>query len=428
MREGVPVRVALRYHDGVFDLDLPARDGVRVAGDSFPAPLEDAERAFERAIEEPLGSSPLKKQIPRSGRVSVLISDLTRGASTAKLLGWLLRFLDEQGAGPGRVEVVLALGTHRAHSPAELDSHLGAETIGRWRVREHDANDASALVETGTTPAGTPCLFNRAVAESELVIALGTVSFHYFAGFGGARKLILPGIAGEETILANHRLSLKRDAGGGLSPGCRPGNLDGNPVHEDMLAGARLLGVRTFAINSVPDDTGGSLFVNAGELDASHRAACDFVSSAFRFPIDRLYRAVIISAGGYPKDINLLQSHKALRQASFALEEGGLLLAAAACSEGIGSDSYLGAFDGGRQTVPDAVRRRYTLNSQTAISTHELTARLSIYLKSMLPDGLTSRFGMCPWKDPYTEFLLDGIPDRDILVIAHAAQFLPMPA
>ena len=78
--------------------------------------------------------------------------------------------------------------------------------------------------------------------------------------------------------------------------------------------------------------------------------------------------------------------------------------------------------------MPDAVRRRYTLNSQTAISTHELTARLSIYLKSMLPDGLTSRFGMCPWKDPYTEFLLDGIPDRDILVIAHAAQFLPMPA
>jgi nickel-dependent lactate racemase len=420
------VRLALRYHDGVFDLHLPARDSVRVAGDSFPAPLEDAQRAFARAIEAPLGSSPLKKQIPSSGRISVLISDLTRGASTGKLLGWLLRFLDEQGAGPGRVEVVLALGTHRAHSPAELDSHLGAETIARWRVREHDATDASALVETGTTPAGTPCLFERAVAESELVIALGTVSFHYFAGFGGARKLILPGIAGEKTILANHRLSLKRDPGEGLSTGCRPGNLDGNPVHEDMLAGARLLGARTFAINSVPDDVGGSLFINAGELDASHRAACDFVSSAFRFPIDRLYRAVIMSAGGYPKDINLLQSHKAVRQASFALEEGGLLLAAAACPEGVGSDSYAGAYDGGRQAVPDVVRRRYALNSQAAMSTFELTSRLSIYLRSMLPDGLTSRFGICPWKDAYTEYLLEGIPDRDILVIAHAGLFLPM--
>ncbi|MGD1049156.1 MAG: nickel-dependent lactate racemase [Candidatus Krumholzibacteriaceae bacterium] len=419
------MRVALRYHDGVFNLDLPARDGVRVAGDSFPPSLGDAERAFARAIEEPLRSTPLRRQIPRTGRISILISDLTRGASTGRLLGWLLRFLDEQGAGPGRVEVVLALGTHRAHSPAELEAHLGAETTGRWRVREHDASDVSALVETGTTRAGTPCLFSKAVAESGLVIALGTVSFHYFAGFGGARKLILPGIAGERTILANHRLSLKKDPGEGLSPGCRPGNLDGNPVHEDMLAGARLLGARTFAINSVPDDAGGSLFINAGELDASHRAACDFVSSAFRLPIDRLYRAVIVSAGGYPKDINLLQSHKALRQASFALEEGGLLLAAAACSEGVGSDSYLGAFDGGRHTVPDAVRRRYTLNSQTAISTHELTARLSIYLRSMLPDALASRFGICPWKDAFTEYLLDGIPDRDILVIANAAQFLP---
>jgi nickel-dependent lactate racemase len=232
-------------------------------------------------------------------------------------------------------------------------------------------------------------------------------------------------VAGERTIVANHRLSLGRDPGAGLSRGCRSGVLDGNPVHEDMLAGARLLGARTFAVNSVGGASGSVLFVNAGELEASHRAACDFVSAHFRFPVDRLYPVVIVSAGGFPRDINLLQSHKSLRHASDALEEGGLLLAAAACPEGIGSDSYLAAFDNGRHAVRDAARKNYTLNSQTAISTCELAERFSIYLRSTLSDDLVERFGICPWRPGYEEYLLEGIADEDILVIADGSRFLP---
>ncbi len=192
-----------------------------------------------------------------------------------------------------------------------------------------------------------------------------------------------------------------------------------------MLAGARLLGARTFAVNSVSDASGSVLFVNAGELDASHRAACDFVSAHFRFSVDRLYPVVIVSAGGSPKDINLLQSHKSLRHASDALEEGGLLLAAAACPEGVGSDSYLAAFENGKRAVIDAVRRSYTLNSQTAISTCELATRFSIYLRSMLEDDLVERFGIFPWKSGYEKCLLEGVADEDILVIADGSRFLP---
>jgi len=341
------------------------------------------------------------------------------------MLAGLLEYLEANGAGPDRVAVVAALGMHRAFREGELEAHVGADVVRRWKVLAHDARDGASLLDAGTTPAGTPCLFNRAVAESSLVIAFGAVSFHYFAGYGGGRKLILPGVAGEETIVANHRLSLGRDPGAGLSRGCRSGALDGNPVHEDMLAGARLLGARIFAVNSVSDASGGVLFVNAGELDVSHRAACDFVAARFRFPVDRLYPAVIVSAGGFPRDINLLQSHKALRHASNALEEGGLLLAAAACPEGVGSDSYLAAFENGRHAVGDAVRRKYTLNSQTAISTCELAARHSIYLRSTLPDDLVARFGICPWQPGYEEYLLEGIADEDILVIADGSRFLP---
>ena len=313
------------------------------------------------------------------------------------------------------------------HGESELESRLGREIIERWKIFEHDARDGGSLVDAGTTPAGTHCLFNKRVVESALVIAVGAVSFHYFAGYGGARKLILPGVAGEETILSNHRLSLKKDPGQGLSEGCRPGKLEGNPVHEDMLAGARLLEARIFAVNSVPDDRGNILFVNAGELDASHGAACEFLSAHFRIPIDLRYGAVIVSAGGFPKDINLLQSHKALRQASYALDEGGLMLAAVACSEGVGSDSYLGAFDNGRQGVPDSVRSIYTVNSQTAMSTYGLTDSFSIYIKSMMPDGLVSRFGFCPWKERYEDYLLRGIEEDEILILLNGSHFLVWP-
>jgi len=419
------VQCALLYHDRILDIDLGERRGVRVAGNVYPAPLSDPERSLAEALEKPIGAPALRKIIPRSGSISVLISDLTRGGSTGLMLAGLLGFLEAHGAGPDRVTVVAALGMHRGFRQGELEAHVGADIVRRWKVLEHDARDDASLLDVGTTPAGTPCLFNRAVAESSLVIAFGSVSFHYFAGYGGARKLILPGIAGEKTIVANHRLSLGKDPGAGLSRGCRSGELDDNPVHKDMLAGARLLGARTFAVNSVSGASGSVLFVSAGELDASHRAACDFVSAHFRFSVNRLHRAVIVSSGGFPRDINLLQSHKSLRHASNALEEGGLLLVAAACSEGIGSDSYFAAFDSGRHAVSDAVRKSYTLNSQTAISTCELAARFSIYLRSMLSDDLVARFGICPWKPGYEEYLLEGIAGEDILVIADGSRFLP---
>lgn len=421
------VRFVLPYATGAYELDLSSRSGIRVIGASYPPALGDLRGELTRALDEPVGARPLKNLLPRSGGISILISDSTRGGGTGSVLSILLQYLEERGAGPDRVSIVSALGMHRRQNEGELRSHVGGSIVERWKIIEHDARDPGSLVDAGTTPAGTHCFFNKQVASSALVITLGSVSFHYFAGFGGARKLILPGVAGETSILANHRLSLKKDPGEGLSDGCRPGVLDGNPVHEDMLAGARLLDTKVFSINSVADKDGNILSVNAGELDAAHRRACDFLSANFRVPIDRLYRAVIVSAGGHPKDINLLQSHKAMRHASYALDEGGLLLAAAACSEGVGSDSYLAAFENGSHGVPDTVRRGYTLNAQAALSTYELAGSFSIYLRSMMEDGVASRFGFCPWREHFADYLLEGISDDEILVNLNASQFLPWP-
>ncbi|MCK4236723.1 MAG: DUF2088 domain-containing protein, partial [Candidatus Krumholzibacteria bacterium] len=294
------MRFKLPYNDGIFELDFPRRGEVEVVGDRFSPPIPDQGLAFQRALDQPVDSPPLRDLLPAEGRVSVLISDLTRGAGLGSILHYLLEYLEELGFGPKRVEIMLATGMHRGHSRRELEAHLGRDIVSRWRVLEHNAVDRDSLVRVGETPAGTPCLFNERIVDSGLIVVLGSISFHYFAGYGGARKLILPGIAGEETIISNHRLSLRDDPAGGLSDGCRPGNLEGNPVHEDMLAGAKLLPSPVFVINSVSDDKGGVLFLNSGSLEKSHRDACAFLWSNFRIPLERFYGAVIISAGGFP--------------------------------------------------------------------------------------------------------------------------------
>ncbi|HSG29670.1 MAG TPA: lactate racemase domain-containing protein, partial [Candidatus Krumholzibacterium sp.] len=307
-----------------------------------------------------------------------------------------------------------------------ISDRLGNGVTQRFRVIQHDACDESSLIRTGATSAGTECLFNERVVDSGLVIGLGQISFHYFAGFGGSRKLILPGIAGESTILQNHRLSLAHDAGEGLQENCQPGRLDGNPVHEDMLEGAGTLPAPVFMINSVMGDGTVPAFVNGGDMESSHLRAVDWFRERFTFSFDEPYKAVVASAGGTPGDVDLLQSHKAVRYAATAVDQGGLLLMASACREGTGSTSLEECFKDGREGVPGRVRAGYTLNSQTAMSIYDLTGRMSIYLRSRMEGRQVGRFGFIPWEDGYERYLLEGIGPEDILVVMNAAGFLPV--
>ncbi len=392
----------------------------------FPAPLSDISSSLKQALDEPAGSRPLSDMIPASGRVAVLVSDLTRGRTAAAILVPVLEYLERHGAGPERTTIYIASGMHRGQSQAEIETQLGASVAGRYRIVQHDARETSSLVEAGTTSFGTRCLFNRDAARSALVVGAGAVSFHYFAGYGGGRKLVLPGISGEETIMANHRLSLREDPAEGLSPGCEPGVLDGNPVHEDMIEGASLMPAPVFMICVVAGAGGEPAFVSAGDIDLSHRIAAAKLREEYTLYPGRRRKVVVASAGGFPGDINLLQAHKAIRHASLAVEDGGLLLMAAACSEGVGSDSLEEDFSGGRESVPSRVSGEYTLNSQASMSIHAITARIEVRLLSELPDDTLEKFGFGSWKAQEALSLLEGIPAGEILAITHAASFLPV--
>lgn len=420
------ISIELPYATGTISVPLPGGMAPGTAPCIFPEPFHDISRSIEDALENPEGCAALSDLIPPSGPIAVLVSDLTRGRAAASTLIPALEYLEKHGAGPNRTTIYIASGMHRGQSVSEIESHLGKPVACRYRIVQHDARDRISLVETGTTSRGTYCLFNKDVAGSSLVIGIGAVSFHYFAGFGGGRKLILPGISGEETILANQRRSLREDPSDGLSEGCEPGVLDGNPVHEDMVEGASTLPAKVFMVCAVAGAGGEPAFVSAGDMDRAHCVAAAWLRERCTLTLERRHRVVIASAGGYPKDINLLQAHKAIRHASLAVEDGGLLLMAAACPEGIGSGSLEDDFSGGRAKVPERISRRYTLNSQAAISIHEITGRIEVRIVSELPVENLTRFGFGSWKVEETYSLLEGIPAGEVLIIPHAASFLPV--
>ncbi len=411
--------ILLPYGDSEVSVPLSVGAVPEIADCSLPDHLPDLSLSVEKALEHPEGCSHLSGLIPASGRIAVLVSDLTRGRTAAAVLGPVLEYLERHGAGPRRTTIYIASGMHRGQSADETETQLGTAVSGRYSIVQHDARDRSSLVEAGTTSYGTRCFFNREVAESALVVGVCAVSFHYFAGFGGGRKLILPGISGEETIMANHRRSLREDPAGGLSEGCEPGRLDGNPVHEDMIEGALLLPAPVFMVCAVAGSGGEPAFVSAGDIDAAHRTAASKLRESYTLHPGRRRRIVVASTGGYPKDINLLQAHKAIRHASLAVEDGGLLLMAAACGEGVGSDSLEQDFSGGREGVPARVSRRYTLNSQASMSIHQITGRIEVRLLSQLPADILEKFGFGSWET-------GEVPPGEILVISDSASFLPV--
>jgi lactate racemase len=281
---------------------LAGREVARLA--PIDPPPIDLAAALATALAAPVGAPPLR-ELARGKRTAVIItSDATRATPSATLIGPVVDELSRGGIAADDVEVVIGLGAHRPATPDEIRHLLGAQWAARLRVSNHDAR-AGDLVALGQTARGVPLLLNRRVAGADLKIAFGQVEPHEFAGFTGGRKAILPSVAGYETIVRNHALDML------TTPTARPGILDGNPVHEEMLAAARLAGL-DFIVNVALDGDSRPIAVAAGDPDAAHRHLVAFlrrhlgVATAARPP------ALIVTGTGAPLDINLYQTVKAL--------------------------------------------------------------------------------------------------------------------
>jgi nickel-dependent lactate racemase len=361
--------------------------------DELP-PLPSVEKSFLSACYNPVDSEPLEKLAREAGRVVVLISDLTRGGGTKTILPLCLGVLKDSGLAAENIKVLIARGTHRKLTREEKQ-YFKTKDFAGITVLEHDCDNSSELSALLLTSRGSPVRINRAIRDAGLVVLLAPVSFHYFAGFGGGRKLVLPGCADRASILANHRLSLLDSRPVGLNPLCKPGLLKNNPVHEDMVeALGAITGV--FAVNFFNNLEDETVFVNGGSPLRSHQLACDAYRTSHLKEIDQPYGVLILSPGGYPFDINLLQSHKALRHASAALRQDGAVLFLAECSEGIGSAGLDSAFDKPKDKFLKMAFINYQPNNQAAVSLLEMQDKFKIGMVTGLEYEVLKKFNFEP--------------------------------
>ena len=334
------------------------------------AALANPVEAIRAAIEDPVGMNASLFGCVRPGeRVAILVSDSFRQTRADQMLPVVLDGLLAKGVREQDFSIVFSTGTHRGPSFEEQEEILGKGVFDKFRDQlfVHDPWDAEGLVHIGDTRRGTRVELNKRVHESDRIIVTGSVVLHYFGGFGGGRKSVVPGVASARTIAQNHSLNL--DPGSDrLDPAVEIGRLDGNPVAEDMLEATRLTHVDGI-VNTVLNQQGEIAGVFAGELDAAHRAACTFAEQLFCVNVDEK-ADLVIAASAHTR--NFVQTHKALFNAWQALKPGGRIVLAAPCPEGLGGEQFSQWLElGDRAAVIAKLREDSEINGQTALSVLE---------------------------------------------------------
>lgn len=361
--------------------------------DTTLPPLTDA--GLHAALDAPINSARLEEIVKPHERVVIVVPDATRVAGVHRIAPLLVERLNKHGLSDSQISFLIGGGIHRAPTAAEIDGILGSVLPTRIEVHPHDASDAASHAALGTTPRGTPVVLNRRLVEADRVIVVGAISLHYIAGFSGGRKAILPGCAAERSIQANHLRSFDLET---LEkrPNIASGCLDGNPVHEDMLEAVGLLDP-SFLVNTVLDANNEIVAVYAGHWRDAHRRGCDEYLASHTVTVDEHRPLVIVSAGGAPRDINLIQSHKAMEHASQVLSEGGTMIALAECAQGLGRDDFLRWFaPGGARATALMLAEDYKINGQTAWGLRRKAERFRLLLVSALDADVVRHMGLEP--------------------------------
>lgn len=294
-----------------------------------PKQMEQA--LVDAAMAAPEGGVTLRELARGKEKIVLIASDHTRPVPSKVIVPPMLREIRE-GNPNADITILISTGCHRETTKEELVSKFGADIVNREKIVIHDCDDAENLVNIGVLPSGGECLINRLAVEADLLVAEGFIEPHFFAGFSGGRKSVLPGVAGRETVLANHCSEFI------AHPCSRTGILEGNPIHRDMLWAAKQVNLQ-YIVNVVLNGEKQVIYAVAGELEQAHKKGTDFLSGlcgAETAPAD----IVISTNGGYPLDQNVYQAVKGMTAAEAAVKEGGVLIMLALSNDGIGGDHF----------------------------------------------------------------------------------------
>ena len=323
--------------------------------------------------------------------VAVVLADKTRLCGYPEFLPVLLRTIEEFGAGSDKIRIFIAYGTHPRQSEEECLNAYG-ESYRHCRFVHHDCDDLECFANKGRTARGTPVYMRRDISDAGFLITFGAISHHYFAGYGGGRKLIFPGLGWKKAIYRNHGLFLDTQAQT-LAPSCQSGLLDGNHLAED-LAEFETYRPADMAIHGILDSQGQVRDLLVGSGTAHFRRACADHGKNCERIIEQQYDLLIASAGGYPKDVNFIQAHKAIDNAAKFVRDRGTLLMLMECRDGIGSETFLPWFEmGDWNRAFKKLSEKYEGNGGTALSMMSKLRRINISIVTDLNDSHAETIG-----------------------------------
>lgn len=376
------------------------------------------EKAVYSALQNPIGTSRLRDIVHAGEKIAIITSDITRPMPTYAVMPALLDELYSAGVDPKDITLVFALGSHRPQTEAERRGLAGERA---WREIQCIDGDSTDCVHMGTTSAGTPVDIVRVVAEADRRICLGNIEYHYFAGYSGGAKAIMPGVSTRAAIQSNHSMMTEAEA-------C-VGNLSTNPVRQDIEEAAAICGV-DFICNVVLDEHKQIIYAVAGDVTAAHRAGCDFLDDIYRKDIKQQADVVIVSQGGAPKDLNLYQTQKALDNAKHAVKDGGIIILVGSCQEGLGErtfEEWLINAQSPNELI-ERIRKDFQLGGHKAAAIALVLQKADIYLVSDLEPALVKKLFMKPY--PTVQAAYDAAvqklgPNASVLAIPYGGSTLP---
>lgn len=376
------MKIELNYGRQRLEVTLP--DKVDVLTTHFIPGIPDEAGAIRKALREPISSPPVTSLVKEGDRVVIVHTDITRATPNKRILPVLLEELLNTGVASEDITLLNGLGTHRPQTQAELRGMLGDQIVDDYRCLQHDCNDDDNLVSLGETSLGNPVRINRHYLESDVRILTGFIEPHFFAGFSGGPKAILPSLAGAESVFSNHGLEMI------AHPLAAWGITSGNPIWEEMREVA-LRTEPTFLLNVTLNAEQEITAVFAGDLLAAHTQGCASVRQNAMVAVEEPYEIVITTNSGYPLDQNLYQSVKGMSAASQIVREGGAIIIATACEDGLpnhGQYATLLAEGGSPKGILDMISQPgFSVQDQWQVQIQaQIQNRAEVYVYS---DGLS---------------------------------------
>ena len=326
------MKVSLAYGRGHLDVELPAERTTVIEPAAQPG-LVDERAAVLAVLAQPVGVKPLADLVSAGAKICIVHTDITRATPNDRLIPWLLAYLENAGAARENITLLNGLGTHRPNTRAELEEMLTPEVVAQYRCLNHEPENPAAHVQLGVTKTGAPALLNRHLVEAGVRIVTGFIEPHFFAGFSGGPKGIMPGVAHTDTVVSNHgceNIGHKNSAFG---------ITEGNPIWEEMRDIALRPGP-SFLLNVALNEERQITGVFAGDLIAAHKVGIEFVRASAMQKLDAPFDVVVTTASGYPLDQNLYQGVKGIAAAARIVKGGGTIILAAECSDGLPTNSH----------------------------------------------------------------------------------------